>query len=156
MSDDAPDITPRDAHAIAQRALAKANRVDDLEARLDDVETELAALELRLSELDDDRPYDALTLDEKVGMVREHAFQRAVDGTGQARLDYDDIMWGVFDGEPGAAHCYKLMRKAAAVRGFVERDPADASRHLAVDAAEAKQGAVFLAENNAAAGGGSP
>jgi len=94
-------------------------------------------------------------------MVREHAFRKATDGHGRTTLDYDDVMWEVFDGEPGTKHCYKLLRLAAGgdeddrdsihdgVPGFVIRDPDDGNFHLAVDADLAKQGVAFFPENKA-------
>ena len=145
MSED--DVSARDALAIAQRALAKANRVDELEDDIEQLRDEVTSLELRLSEHDDDRDYAQLTRDDKVGMVREHAFQRASRGSGVAALDYDDIMWEVFDGEPSADHCYTLMKLAADVRGFEVKTPASGNRSLTVDAREAKRGAVFSSAN---------
>jgi len=104
MSDgETPSVSAEDALQVAQRALGKVN---DLENELEDLREEhaetveeLTAVKMRLSEIDDERPYSGLTLDEKVGMVREHAFRRAKNGHGKAALDYNDIMWSVFDGE---------------------------------------------------------
>ncbi|MYL15688.1 hypothetical protein [Halorubrum distributum] len=141
------DVSARDALAIAQRALAKANRVDELEDEIEQLREDVTSLELRLSEHDDDRDYAELTRDDKVGMVREHAFQKASRSSGVAALDYDDIMWGVFDGEPSADHCYTLMKLAADVRGFEVKTPASGNRSLTVDATEAKRGAVFSPAN---------
>jgi hypothetical protein len=76
-------------------------------------------------------------------MVREHAYRKAQSAGGMAKLDYDDIMWSVFDGEPGTKHCYKLMRKAAGVPGFEHRDPSDGNKHLAVNADRAKRSTAF-------------
>src|SRR6056297_2555841 len=94
------DISARDALAIAQRALAKANGLEDdlneATAEIEQPREDVTSLELRLSEHNDDRDYAELTRDDKVGMVREHAFQKAVRGSGVAGLDYDDIMWEVF------------------------------------------------------------
>jgi len=141
------DVTARDALAIAQRALAKANDLeDDLKAatdRIDDLETDVTRMSLRLSEHDNDRPYDSLNRDDKVGKVREHAFEKAAQGRGQAALDYSAIKWEVFDGEPSADHCYTLMDLAAEVRGFNVKTPPSGNRSLVVDAAAAKQSAVF-------------
>ncbi|MFW5935354.1 MAG: hypothetical protein ACOCQL_05845 [Halolamina sp.] len=158
-----------DVLQVAQRALAKVSDLegdlDELrEQREDDVE-ELTALKLRMKEHDEETPYDQLTLDDKIGMVREHAFRKAADGHGRATLDYDDVMWSVFDGEPGTKHCYKLLRLAAGsdeeereslhdgVPGFVVRDPDDGNFHLAVDADLAKQGVAFFPENKTPSGG---
>ncbi|GAA0539836.1 hypothetical protein ABNG02_15600 [Halorubrum ejinorense] len=145
------DVSARDALAIAQRALAKANGLeadlDEATAEIEQLHEDVTSLELRLSEHDDDRDYAQLTRDDKVGMVREHAFQKATRGSGVAALDYDDIRWEVFDGEPSADHCYTLMELAADVRGFEVKTPASGNRSLTVDASEAKRGAVFSSAN---------
>ena len=145
------DVSARDALAIAQRALGKANGLEaDLDEATDEIERlreDVTSLALRLSEHDDERDYAELTRDDKVGMVREHAFQKASRGSGLAALDYDDIMWEVFDGEPSADHCYTLMKLAADVRGFEVKTPASGNRSLTVDAKEAKRGAVFSSAN---------
>jgi hypothetical protein len=153
---DGDDVTARDALAIAQRALGKVNDVDGrVDAHDDEIEAlreQVTALELRLSEIDDDRDAGDLTLDEKIGAVREHAFEKANDGHGKAKLDYSAIKWEVFDGEIGQSTCYRLIRRAAgldeaktgsAVGGFTARDPSDGNYHLAVDADAAKRSRVF-------------
>ncbi|WP_434521264.1 hypothetical protein [Halorubrum sp. AS12] len=160
MSEDDDDVSARDALAIAQRALARVNefedRIDQLEVQRGELQEDLTAVKLRLSEIDDERPYKSLSIDEKVGMVREHAFRKAVDRNGRAKLDYDDVMYEVFDGKPGSKHCYKLIRLAAGldpdsdektggtIPGFTARDPSSGNYHLAVNAAEAKRGEVFF------------
>jgi len=109
--------TVDDVLQVAQRALAKANELereqDELVDNLDEALEELTALKLRVQENDEETPYAQLTLDDKIGMVREHGFRKANDGHGRTTLDYDDVMWEVFDGEPGTKHCYKLLRLAA-------------------------------------------
>ncbi|MFC5278621.1 hypothetical protein ACFPM1_07615 [Halorubrum rubrum] len=149
MSED--DVSARDALAIAQRALAKANGLeDDLDeahTELEELQENITSLELRLSEHDDERDYADLTRDDKVGMVREHAFEKATRGSGVAALDYDDIMWEVFDGEPSADHCYTLMKLAANIRGFEVKTPPSGNRSLTVTAREAKRGAAFSSAN---------
>jgi len=165
------DITPEDALQVAQRALEKVltleGEIEDLQAKHAEAEEELTALRLRLQEQDEDRPYESLTLDEKVGMVREHGYRKALNGHGKTTLDYDDIMWEVFSGKPGTKHCYKLIRLAAGVTGgedakrptggevpgFRARDPAGDNFHLAVDAEAAQQGAAFFPENKTATEG---
>jgi hypothetical protein len=163
---DGPDVRPEDALQVAQRALAKINEYED---RVDDLEGDVMELQLRLSEIDENRPYEALSLDEKIGMVREHAYKKARDGHGKAMLDYDDIMWEIFDGEPGNNLCYKLIRLAAGLTdnddggdrptgskfpGFKARDPDGGNYHLAVDAEEAKQSAAFSSRNKTTPAGG--
>ena len=174
MSDgnEPPAVRPEDAVQVAQRALAKVGDLEDdlaeLQADHERVAEDLTAVELRLSEIDEDRNYASLTLDEKIGKVREHAFNKARNGRGKATIDYDDVMWGVFDGEPGPNHCYKLLRLAAGltdaedgnrptggeILGFRCRDPSDGNYHLAVDAERAKRGAAFYPGNKAAQEGG--
>jgi len=151
-----PERTVDDAIQVAQRALSRVIELEEVADRVDDLEDEVAALSFRLSEMDEERPYSARSLDEKVGMVREHAFERAVEGHGKTTLDYSDVMWGVFDGEPGSDHCYKLMRLAAGVDedgnevqdvpGFTFREN-DRPMRLAVDAERAKRGVAFSSEN---------
>ena len=137
MSEDI-DVTPRDALEIAQRALAKVN---EQEQRIDDLEAELERLQARVPETTD---YDDLDRDTKVGMVREHLVDRAQSQHGKATLDYQDVMWGVFDGEPSAHHCYDLMELAATATGFELRDPSDGNRRVAVDLDRTKRlGADF-------------
>lgn len=160
MSTDGVEVRPEDALQVAQRALSKANELEkrygELLEKYDELAEDFTAIELRLSEIDDERPYESMSLDEKIGRVREHAFQRAVDGHGKATLDYNDVMWSVFHGEPGADHCYKLMRLAAGVDddgnqiqdvpGFTFL-PSERPMKLAVDAEKAKRGMAFSSEN---------
>lgn len=165
-----PDVTPEDALQVAQRALAKVGDLEDelhaLQADYEQTREDLTAVELRLSEHDDETAYRDLTLNDKVGMVREHAYRKAADGHGVTTLDYDDVMWEVFDGEPGTKHCYKLLRLAAGTDetarrrldrdmvGFAIRDPANGNFCLKVDAAKARRSAAFCSENKAATEGG--
>jgi len=164
------DVRPEDALQVAQRALAKVNELeDDYEQRVSKLEEDLMEVQLRLSEIDEDRPYESLSLDEKIGMVREYAYTKARDGHGKTTLDYDDIMWGVFDGEPGNNLCYKLIRLAAGLTdtddqedrptgtefpGFKARDPDGGNYQLAVNADEAKKSAAFSSRNKTEAQGG--
>jgi hypothetical protein len=147
-----------DVLAVAQRALARVgdleDRVAELEAHVVDLQEEQTAHALRLSELDEDRQYDTLTRDDKIGIVREWAFERAVDAGGQIALDYDDVRWGCFDGEPGAAHCYDLMQWAAEAEGFERVDPDGANIQLRVDADRAKRARRLFAEKKRGAAEG--
>jgi hypothetical protein len=151
MSEDGPDVTPEDALQIAQRALAKVN---EQEREISDLREELTAVQLRLSEQDDDRAYESYTVDEKVGIVREYAFEKALDRGGRVTLDYDDVIYEIFDGKPSADHAYKLMRLAAEARGFEYRK-SRRPKELAVNAAEAKQTAAFSSAKNSVSGRGS-
>jgi len=151
-----PSITPKDALSVAQQALKKANEVDDLRSRIDDLETELASLRLRYENHDENRDYSSYSLGEKVDIVRQHGYEVAQSGHGKATLTYKNVMHGAFNGEPGAKHCYKLMRMAAGVEpeetgsnfpGFTFRDPDGGTMQLAVDAERAKAGLDFFGEN---------
>jgi len=154
----------KDSLAVAQRALQKSNELErelsELRRSHQEAVDDLAALSFRLESSESERDYRDLSLDTKVGMVREHAFRKAVNGRGTATLDYDDVMWEVFDGEPGAKHCYKLLRLAAegtrgdSPPGFEYRVPRSGNRHLHVDAERAKTGAAFFPENKTPAEGG--
>jgi hypothetical protein len=157
------DASVDDAIALAQRALA---RVSDLEGRLGDVEDaleeqgdDLTALSLRVEEvLDEDPDYETLGRAEKVGLVREHAFRKAARaGTRRATIDYNAVMWEVFDGEPSESHCYTLLRRAAGydgetdtstLEGFEWREPDGENNHLAVDADAAKAARDVLSAKN--------
>ena len=160
MSDGGVDIRPEDALQIAQRALAKVN---GLEERVDELEGDVTELSLRLSEHGEDRRYESLTIDEKIGMVREHGFVVARDGHGKAALDYKDIRYGCFDGEPSADTCYRLMRRAAGcggdgtqiqdIPGF-EFDQSTRPMRLTVNAEAAKRSAAFLDPKKSILAGG--
>lgn len=153
MSEDGVDVTAEDALQVAQRALTKANRVDGLEERVDELENDLAGMALRLSAIEEDRPYDGLTLNEKIGMVREELFNQATDGRGRT-MEYSDVRDIVFDGMPSGKHCYKLMRLAADAQGFRFRDPENGNKRLVVDPEEAKRTWAFCSENKAQSMGG--
>ena len=151
--DDLPEVTARDAIQIAQRALAKANEIESayeqLESDYEDLQERMTELELQHSGRAENRDYPSLTLDEKIGMVREHGFKKATSSNGYAKLDYKGVTWGVFDGDPTAKHCYKLLRLAAeGAEGFEFQDPDGDSKHLRVDAQAAKQNAAFFTDNN--------
>lgn len=161
MSEDT-GVAPEDALQVAQRALAKVN---DLERGLDELREDheeaidkLVSVELFCSELVDDRAYESYSRDMKIGMVREHAYERAVEQGGKAKLDYKDVKWGVFEGDPGASHCYSLLRAAAGsdedaqrdarrgTVGFRLRDPDDGNIHVTVDADLAKRESDLFAQ----------
>lgn len=165
---DGIEVRPEDAMQVAQKALQKVNELEgdleDLRDQHDQSTEDLAAVKLRISEINEDREYQDLNFNEKVGLVREHAFRKASRGHGRTTLDYKDILWAVFDGEPGNNHCYKMMRKAAGEDeedqkdmnsgkvGFVFRDPANENKHLAVDAELAKRSAEFYSRNKTESG----
>lgn len=124
---DEPDVRPEDAAQVAQRALAK---VQEQEQAITELQERVAALEAAQP---DRSEYDDLDRETKVGMVREHLVERAQTQHGRAAIDYDGVMWEVFDGEPSADHCYTLMELAAEAEGFDLRDPNSGNRELVVD-----------------------
>lgn len=161
-----PDIEPEDALQVAQRALSKVNELEreleTLREEYDETVEEQVALALRLSEHDEDRAYDDLQRDDRIGIVRQHAYERATGQGGRAALDYKDVKYGAFDGEPSPSYCYDLMRWAcgfdvdahhdldAGVHGFAIRDPDGGNRELVVDADRAKaQRDLFSAKKDA-------
>lgn len=161
MSDDFA-VSPEDALKVAQQAIDRVDGLEDRVEKIEDLEDRVTQLELRLSERDENRPYESLSIDEKVEMVREHGFKKATDLHGRARLDYKAIKYEVFDGKPGNNHCYKLIRLAAGLTdtdedrptgsefpGFKARDPDGDNYHLAVDAEAAKRSGAYYSRNKA-------
>jgi hypothetical protein len=145
---DGCDPRPEDALKIAQRALRK---VDDQEEVIESLQERVAALEAAQPERDE---YDDLDRDTKVGMVREHLVERAQSQHGRAAIDYDGVMWEVFDGEPSADHCYTLMQRAASADGFEYRDPSTGNKQLVVDIDATNAVLGFSHANKEAAGRG--
>lgn len=127
MTSDQPDVRPEDALQVAQRALSKVNEQEQL---IEELRERVVALEAAQP---DRSEYDDLDRQTKVGMVREHLVERARAQHGRAAIDYDDVMWEVFDGEPSADHCYTLMNLAAQADGFNIREPSGGNRELTVN-----------------------
>lgn len=148
VSDDQPDVRPEDALQVAQRALSKMN---ELEEENEELRERVVALEAALP---DRSEYDDLDRQTKVGMVREHLVERARDQHGKATIDYDGVMWEVFDGEPSADHCYTLMELAAQAEGFDIRDPSTGNRELTVNLAATKPVLGFSRANKDSIEGG--
>jgi len=127
-------ITPEDALQVAQRALQRANEieldVEDLRETVNAQHERIVALEARQ---EDTSEYDTLDRDTKVGMLREHVVERARQQHGLAAIDYNDVQWGVFDGEPSADHCYTLMQLAANADGFEYENPDGENKRLTVN-----------------------
>ena len=134
MSDNDIDVRPEDALQVAQRALTKVNEQEEKiaaqEAEIADLRNELQALSARTAEASD---FDDLDRDTRVGAIREHVIKRAQEQNGRAAIDYNGVMWEVFDGEPSKGYCYKLMRLAAQGTGFDVRDPSDGNQQLTVN-----------------------
>lgn len=151
MSD--PDVTPEDALQVAQRALAKGGEEkkarEELRNLVEDLDRRVTQLEARTST--DDAEYANLSKNQKIGMLREELVRRAqAASSGWAKMDYSDIMWSVFDGNPSADHCYTLMKKAAEAEGYTHKDPASENEYVAVDLEAAKRGPAFSSAKNPA------
>jgi len=76
----------------------------------------IGKLEECLPEERDD--YETYTREDKVSLLKSHLLERAYARDGKASADYDDVIWGVFDGEPSRDHAYTLMELAAQADGF--------------------------------------
>lgn len=138
---DQPDVRPEDALEVAQRALRKVNQLEQENERLRERVAELEATQ----ESSDD--YERLDRDTKVGMVRGHLIDRARAQHGKAAIDYDDVMWEVFDGEPSADHCYTLMQLAEQADGFDVRERSGENRQLVVNLDATKDLTAFSHAN---------
>lgn len=136
--DDRPDVRPEDALEVAQRALAKIGALEEdieqLQSDRDELRDRVVSVELRVSEFDDDRDYTDLSRDDKIGRVRQFAFERAADGRGRS-VDYSNVQEHFEDGSvtPSRDHCYDLMRWAAHAEGFQFQEPTSANNRLVVD-----------------------
>jgi hypothetical protein len=128
------------------------DRVGELEATVERLALRVGTLEELLPNETD--PYADLTRDQKVQRVQRYLLERAQATNGKAAVDYDDVQWSVFDGEPSADHCYTLMQLAAAdTPGFTYRD-AERPKRLRVDLAATNAEADFSHANNFVAEGG--
>jgi len=145
MSNTGP--TPRDALNIAQQAMRRLNELEET------VETQQERIEALEAAQPDRSDYQQLDRETKVGMVKEHLIKKAKDQHGKAAIDYDAVMWEVFDGEPSADHCYTLMQKAASEDGFNLRDPAKGNRQITVDLESTNTERRFSHANKDATGG---
>lgn len=149
------DVRPEDALQVAQRALQKVNEQEEtIEAQqeeLEDLRGEVRALSARTVEASD---FDDLDRDTRVGAIREHIINRAQEQGGRAALDYNGVMWEVFDGEPSKGYCYKLMRLAAQGTGYGIRDPAEGNKQLIVNLDAMNDAAGVSRVNTSVAEGG--
>jgi len=133
--------TAEGALSIAQNALqqqsALEGRVADLEAENERLEFRVAELELK-GETEADKDYKQLTRAEKRDLIIEDLLRRAeTSPSGKAKVDYNDILHGVFDGKPSADHCYTLMAEVGETVGFNYVDqPNGGNKHLRADIAE--------------------
>lgn len=138
------------ARKIAQTALQEKSALED---HVDDLEAEIERLEYRVAELevatpDETTDYSELSQDEKIGRVRQELMQRAnAAPSGKAQIEYKDVLWSVFDGEPSAGHVYNLMKSAGRADGFEYADPTDGNKRVTVDVDAVKDEAAFSPVN---------
>jgi len=144
-----PQLTAQDAVQVAQQAMQRCN---DLETTVAELEDYIEQLEDRIVELEAQTPdtsdYAELDRDTKVGVVRKHLVERAQQTNGKAAIEYDDVQWGVFDGEPSADHCYTLMEIAGQTEGFNYDESSTGKIRLTVDMGRTKTNTAFSHANN--------
>lgn len=112
-----------DMRGLVQQNQRALSQINDLEDRVDELEQERERLIFRIGKLEetlpgDDAEYDELDREERVAMVKSYIMERAYASNGRFAIDYDDVRWSVFDGEPSADYCYTLMELAARDDGF--------------------------------------
>nr|WP_152417706.1 hypothetical protein [Haloferax larsenii] len=101
-------------------------QADTIEAPREDLaesEQERERLVFRVGKLeailpDETTPYDQLSREERIMRVQDYVMERSYASNGRFSITYDDVLWSVFDGEPSAGYCYKLMQLAAQEDGF--------------------------------------
>lgn len=139
--DEGEDLRPEDVRAAIdiaksakQESLAVREEFGELEDEVDRLRFRCGKLQAVIDALAED-PYDHLSKDEKVALVRNDLIERAERSrNATATLDYEDIVWGVFDGEPSTRHAYDLLELAADHEAFRElTDP----RRVSIDLDEA-------------------
>lgn len=145
------EITADDAYEVARlskvQAQSNEDRIEELEARVKELEQD-AAVKLRYDE------YQSLQRPEKVRMVQKSILNRARARSGKHEYDYDDIIWGVFDGEPSADHAYRLMELAGQDDGFEYVDRPDTKKVLRCSAKEVRFDGEISGPKNSTPGGG--
>lgn len=144
--------------AIADRLRDTLDRVETLETALEERDAEIERLRFRVAELEaeldeSDTDYEDLDREGRVRRVRRHLLEKAdVAPTDKAEIDYEGVMWAVFDGEPSAGYCYTLMQQAAQADGFDHHtDP----KRVTVDADRVNRERVLSHANNGTEGEGS-
>lgn len=155
------DLRPEDVRAAIDIAKSAKQESLDLREEIENLEEQVERQQFRLGKFQvvidalDEEPYDRLSKDEKVARIRNELIERAERSrNGVAALDYEDIVWGVFDGQPSARHAYDLLELAADHETLEElSDP----RRVSVNLDEANLEnipAVVEERNNDAAGEG--
>lgn len=130
MTDDTPDdldtriaTLEADFKGLLQQHQQALERISELEAEVQEYADDRERLIFRIGKLEECLPderdeYDSYTREDKVSLVKSHLLERAYARDGKASADYDDVIWGVFDGEPSRDHAYTLMELAAQADGF--------------------------------------
>lgn len=157
-TDNKPKATPRDAVELARTAIQRVNELEDrVEQQQEIIDAQQEQIELLQAAIQEPREYDQFDKQTKIGMVQKHLMKRAYDQGGKAKMDYDDVKWEVFDGEPSPYHCYELMKQAAQEDGFDYQEPSDENKRLVVDLSEKRLSTSeteLLRENKRAVPGG--
>jgi cell division septum initiation protein DivIVA len=130
MTDDTPDgldgrisTLEADFKGLLQQHQQALERIAELEATVQEYADDRERLVFRVGKLEECLPderdeYDTYTREDKVSLLKSHLLERAYARDGKASADYDDVIWGVFDGEPSRDHAYTLMELAAQADGF--------------------------------------
>jgi len=130
-----------------QRKLNNAvDRVEKLERENDHLKDRVADLESRtdLSMI----PYREMTKREKIGRVRQYAYERAGDTNGKHAMDYNGVI-DLFDGEPSRGHAVQLLKWAARDDGYDYEERSPGNNRLTCDASVVKNhGGFSLANTN--------
>jgi cell division septum initiation protein DivIVA len=130
MTDDTPDdldgriaTLEADFSGLVQQHQQALERISELEAEVQEHADDRERLIFRIGKLEECLPeerddYETYTREDKVSLLKSHLLERAYARDGKASADYDDVIWGVFDGEPSRDHAYTLMELAAQADGF--------------------------------------
>jgi len=165
MTDDTPDdldariaTLEADFSGLVQQHQQALERISELEATVQEYADDRERLIFRIGKLEECLPderdeYDSYTREDKVSLVKSHLLERAYATNGKAAVQYDDVQWGLFDGEPSAGHCYRLMREAADADGFTFAE-ADSPKRLRVDLDATKADGEFSRVNKTEQEGG--
>lgn len=153
MTPDTDDLETRmerieaDFSGLVQQHQQALERVSDLENTIAEMTDDRQRLKFRIGKLeellpDEEDDYQTYSREDKVSLVKSHLMERAYATNGKAAVDYDDVIWSVFDGEPSRDHAYTLMDLAAETDGF-NVDTSVRPRELRVDLDQTKSSADF-------------
>ena len=165
QAEDDPDARLRNALTVLITSLAPDNdermmgpneKVAHAVNRINDIVDENERLRERVSELEsvvtphpESKDYQDLTRDEKVQQLRESLVEKAsARQNGRFSMGYKDVMW-LFDGQPSAGHCYRLMDLAGEATGFDYAKFEDRPNQIRVNIDGVNDETLFHAVNKA-------